>query len=531
MTTEKSNDVRFAGVSRDPRFRRPATKKTKTVLDSRFKQILTDERFRGASKADPRGIKATTPDVKSKHGKKQINAEMRKFYEVEEESELEPALDALSSDNEGGFHWEADSSSDEDVEADEEVVMEDGVEDEAASDSEAEDIPLGDSTDKLAIMNCSWDHVTAADLFVLIQSFLDANAPGRKLKNISLHKSDFGAERMEREEAYGPLIEGMPEDDEDDSLKTKEELKKLDDQRNAAIRRYEDTKKMYYYAIAEFDSVNSACIVYDELEGVCAGFVSEALDLRFVPEDTPNPADKREPVSVADKIPSGYTPPNVEVGAMTMQHSKVTCSWDEDPPERKILMKKLTSAQIADLDLAAYLESASEDEDEVDVSSLRQALLGAEAAGSDEESANEEEEEVMGNMEMSFSRDVESVGKDVSRRLAETGKASKDGLTQWDKYLEKRKEAKKTKKMERKQQLESQKMERISAAKEVSKASKKTRVEEAKSSDDEQVDASEIANDSRLGKLFTDPKFAVDPTHPKFTKSSVVNELKRKNRH
>lgn len=165
--------------------------------------------------------------------------------------------------------------------------MEEGVEEEAAEDS---DVPLGDSTDKIAIMNCNWDHVTAADLFVLIQTFLEANAPGRKIKNVTIHKSDFGAERMEREEQFGPLIDGMPEDNpDDDSLKTKEELKKLDDQRNAVIRKYEQTKKMYYFAIAEFDSINTACIVYDELDGVSAGFISESMDLRFVPEDTPDP--------------------------------------------------------------------------------------------------------------------------------------------------------------------------------------------------------------------------------------------------
>jgi hypothetical protein len=203
-----------------------------------------------------------------------------------------------------------------------------------------------------------------------------------------------------------------------------------------------------------------------------------------------------------------------------MEHSKVKCTWDEDPPERKILMRKFTPAQIANMDLDAYLESAS-DADEVDVGNLK-ALLGA-----DEESGSSE---AMGDMEMSFSRAVESIGKDVSKRLAETGSANQSDLSQWEQYLEKRKDAKKSKKMERRQQIESQKIERQAAAKANTSAARKLREEEGnKSSDDEQeVDAAALAQDSRLNKLFNDPRFAVDPTHPSFNKNSVVNKIRRK---
>jgi hypothetical protein len=211
-----------------------------------------------------------------------------------------------------------------------------------------------------------------------------------------------------------------------------------------------------------------------------------------------------------------------------MDHSKVKCSWDEDPPERKILMKKLTPAQIADMDLDAYLESASDEEDAVDVSNLR-SLLGVTEVDSAHED-EENEEEPMGDMEMSFSRAVESVGKDVSKRLSETGSLEKNDESQWEKYLTKRKEAKKQKKLERRQQLEQQKMERQASARANSSAAKKLQQEEgARSSDDDgEVDTTEIANDSRLSKLFKDPRFAVDPTHPSYKKTSVVNKLRKK---
>jgi hypothetical protein len=526
MSKQDQKSSRFAGVARDPRFKRPSSKKSKTVLDSRFSRILTDKKFRGTSDTNPRGIRTVTPSGKNS---KRINEDMQRFYQLAEEESEDKETDAVprqddSTSEAEGFRWEAESSSDEDdIRIDEHVYMEDGVEEAV----EEDDVPLGDSSDRIAVMNCNWDHVTATDLFVLIESFLDANAPGRKIWKLSIHKSDFGAERLEREEQFGPLIEGMPEEDpEEDSSKTKEELKKLEDQRNAAIRRYEQSKRMYFYAIAEFDSINTACIVYDELDGVSAGFISESLDLRFVPEETPDPSEKRTPVSTADSAPSGYQPPNVEVGNLTMQHSKVTCTWDEDPPERKILMRKLTPAQIAELDLAAYLESDSEDE--VDADALRKLVQGS---NEEEPSVDNESSEVFGDMEMSFSRAVESVGKDISRKLNETGRIGKDDLTQWEKYLAKRKDAKKQKKLERRQQLDSQKQERIAAAKATSKSAKELRMQESKSSDDEQVDVDDIVKDSRLDKLFSDPKFAVDPTHPSFKKTSVVNELKRKNRH
>jgi hypothetical protein len=518
MKGDKYQDSRFDGISRDPRFRRPSSKKTKTVLDERFKGILTDSRFSTNAKSDPRGITRETPDARK--SKARVNEELLKFYDVEKESDLN--IDSQSgSEDEGNFKWDAASSS-----SDEEEIETPRLDEAQFDDDADEDISLGDSTEKIAIMNCNWDHVSASDIFVLLQSFLDANAPGRRVIRVTVHKSDFGAERMEKEEMYGPMIEGMPSDDDgDDSLKTKEELDQLDELRNVAIRNYERLKKRYYFAIAEFDSINTACIIYDELDGVCGGFISEALDLRFVPEDTPNPSEKRDPVSEADKMPADYIPPTVETGNLTMDHSKVKCSWDEDPPERKILMKKLTPAQIADLDLEAYLEGASEDE-EVDADALK-ALLGktdedASAEGEDVESP------VEGDMEMSFSRAAESVGKDVSRRLADTGRASKTDVSEWEKYLEKRKDAKKAKKQERRQQIEAQRLERQAAARANNLAAKRLRMEEGnKSSDDDNVDAADIAKDYRLEKLFTDPKFAVDPTHPSYKKSSIVNKLKK----
>lgn len=524
---KESSDKRFSGIKRDPRFRKPAAKKSKTVLDSRFKHILTDEKFRGASGKNPRGMGKQNQTKR----KQTRNRDMEQFYELDTPREAQSLSDNEVDLEDDKFQWDAESSSSEDD------MTQELHNDMALSDEEKEEVELGDSTEKIAFMNCNWDIITATDLYVLIQSFLDDNAPGRKLVKITVHKSDYGAERMEREEQYGPLIEGMPSDnEEDDSLKTQAELDLIEKKRLDAIRRYEKQKRLYYYAIAEFDSINTACIVYDELDGVAAGYCSESLDLRFVPEDTPDPSTKREPVSFADHIPESYTPPMVEVGDVTMQHSKVKLSWDEDPPERKVLMKKLTPAQIRDLDLEAYLESDDNEEEAVDADQIRKALLGEENEDNSQVSEEEspEEEPVMGEMEMSFSRDVESIGKNVAKKLADANVKSSEDMTVWEKYLEKRKEARKAKKAARRDQIEQQRQERIATAKANAKAAKKSREAEEDSSDEDealfkQSNMDDMVQDSRLDKLFSDSRFAVDPTHPSYKKSSVINSIKRKN--
>lgn len=450
---------------------------TKPTEDERFKRILTDKSFKGPS-----------------------NDAMRKYYEASETSSSSGSIDG---------------------ESDQDLL--------SGAEEDEEDVPLGDTTDKLAIMNCNWDSISSDDLFVLIQSFLDDNAPGRKLVKLSIHKSNFGEEKMKREEEFGPEIEGMPSDVEDESLQTKEELRAIEEKRDTAIRKYEKQKKLYYYAIADFDSINTASIIYDEMDGVCAGVCAEALELRFVPEDTPDPSSIRKPLSVTTEVPSDYQPPQVDAANITMQHSRVKCTWDEDTPERKIMLKKLSSGQIADLDLAAYLESSESEDEMMDAAALRSALFGdaggvEQEADIEEENENEDDESgsgsVFGDMEMKFSRNVEIAGRDAAKRMAETGRAKPKDMTLWDQYQVKRKEASKAKKTSRKEKIEQQRQERIAASQAATrKVSKKARREDAKSSsDDEEAPIVPTTPDSRFDKL-RDPKFAVDPTHPKYRKT------------
>jgi len=53
----------------------------------------------------------------------------------------------------------------------------------------------------------------------------------------------------------------------------------------AQLRMYERSKLRYYYAIAEFDSVNTAARVYSECDGMEFQLSSCKFDLRFVPDE------------------------------------------------------------------------------------------------------------------------------------------------------------------------------------------------------------------------------------------------------
>lgn len=50
-------------------------------------------------------------------------------------------------------------------------------------------------------------------------------------------------------------------------------------------RRYQVNKLKYYYAVADFDSVEAANAVYEECDGAEYELSATRFDLRFVPED------------------------------------------------------------------------------------------------------------------------------------------------------------------------------------------------------------------------------------------------------
>lgn len=137
--------------------------------------------------------KDTKKDKKDKRGKKEVEVEESEEESEEEEQEEEesdveeierPAYDAARGE---GFESSSDDSESE-FEVEEDAIQE-------------EDIPIGDHTRRFAVVNMDWDNVRAVDLMAAFNSFKPANG---KVNSVTIYPSEFGRERMEREETEGP---------------------------------------------------------------------------------------------------------------------------------------------------------------------------------------------------------------------------------------------------------------------------------------------------------------------------------------
>ena len=64
------------------------------------------------------------------------------------------------------------------------------------------------ATSRLAVVNLDWDHVKAAHLFKIFDSVVSGGANGRtRVLSVQVYPSQFGKERMAKEEIEGPPAE------------------------------------------------------------------------------------------------------------------------------------------------------------------------------------------------------------------------------------------------------------------------------------------------------------------------------------
>lgn len=368
-------DPRFANIQSDPRYRLPS-KRNKVTLDKRFSSKLRDDDFSRKAKVDRYGRRIEA-DAERKR--------LKRKYEFEEEDE---SIDAVDVDDDVQRELarvekshdplregrDVESSSDE-PSSDEEEDDEEELEDDAMLGDEQVDVPMGEVSSRVAVVNLDWDNIRAEDIMAVVSSFLPA--VGRLLK-VSIYPSQFGKERMEREELEGPPREifattrtdddiSDSEDEEDDEA-IRESILRPDegaDFDSAALRRYQRERLGYYYAILTFSSPSVAKTVYDAIDG--AEYMSSAnfFDLRFVPDDTDFSTDK--PREECEKIPEAYKPNNFVTEAL--QHSKVKLTWDAEDGGRKEAQARAFKGgrkEIDENDLKAYLGSDTSDDDDED---------------------------------------------------------------------------------------------------------------------------------------------------------------------
>ena len=364
-----NNDPRFAVLQNDPRYRLPSRKQTRIKLDSRFAHVLKDSRFTQKAQVDRYGR-----PLSDTAGRK----ELERFYrldedrDVDDDDEVERELKRVEARGDegydparqGGFQ---ESSSSEDESSDEE---EEDVEEQShlSEGKEKDEVSTNDVTRRLAAVNMDWDNIRAVDLMAVAESFCPS---GGKIEDVTVYPSEYGRERMEREQMEGPAKEHFA----DGQLRQREAVQSSIDQvdpppdddeagneiNSKAFRKYQLTRLRYYYAVLICSSAATARAIYDSMDG--REYLSSAnfFDLRFVPDSvtfddpiTDKPRDRCE------SIPKGYKPNEFVTEALT--HSKVKLTWDAEDKGRKQAQKRaFSSADAAQDDLRAYVGSDTSD--------------------------------------------------------------------------------------------------------------------------------------------------------------------------
>lgn len=242
MDNDVKEDERFKKVLKDVRFKTYKPVNQNVELDKRFEKVLSQKRF------------AIDDDL---------------------------------------FHRPESSSSDESSDDDEEVNVDSLDEwEEEEKKCYKEDC---EETNRIAICNLDWDRINSTDIYVLLNSFKPADG---FIKSIKVYPSEYGKERMAEELINGPKeLTELPEEEIDDEKKRKKIIgsKKLEEDEDEEInkngfiknklRKYQINRLRYYYAVAEFDSVQTAVSIYEQLDGFEYLNSSVQLDLRFIPKD------------------------------------------------------------------------------------------------------------------------------------------------------------------------------------------------------------------------------------------------------
>ncbi|KAI1426492.1 hypothetical protein F5Y12DRAFT_282948 [Xylaria sp. FL1777] len=383
VSSTAKKDSRFANFETNPRFRLPSKGRVKTKIDKRFQRVFDDEDFTATAKLDRYGRK-----LKSDNKKKAL----QDIYEPEVDDdevirkELERADKVYDPARGGGFSSSESDSESEDEEKDDEEDEDEGRADASQPagirrlrDGQA-DVETGEITKRFAVVNLDWDNIKAVDLMALFSSFVP---PGGRVEKVSIYPSEFGKERMKREEIEGPPKEifkkaaqdkdelesdsELGSEDEDEKIK-RDMLQEGDDQDfdSVALRSYQLDRLRYYYAIVVCSDLSTAEKLYSTCDGTEYLSSSNFVDLRFVPDDV---TFDDEPRDECDSVVSNYQPTDFVTDAL--QHSRVKLTWDVAPDEaarRENIRKAFTGsrAELEENDFRAYLASDSEGEDDVE---------------------------------------------------------------------------------------------------------------------------------------------------------------------
>lgn len=520
-------DDRFSSLHWDPRFSR---------VPKATRVLPVDDRFKAALVENPAFRRGTAPvDRFGRTKEREGDALLKGLYDLESEDE-----DGSEDGSEGEVKDAGGSDDESESESGDEAQIE-VYDSEAEEEESREVIPRGQATKRLAVMGLDWTNARAVDLFVSLQSFCP---PGKILRMVAVHPSKFGLERLAEESRLGPSVlqpadravveimeggEGQGEaevhesrvedhvagkggeksvsedgsgdgdsessDSDDDgrpfvdSAVDVESRKQVEQQK---MRKYEEDRLKYYFAVAEFEDTKSADAVYEQCDGVEFEKTGLSFDLRFIPDDMVIETPVRDSAS---SIPDNYAPPNL--APSTLNNCKVKLSWDADAPDRAILKKRTVGKREEEEEnLKAYLASSSESEGEgrnedgggeekvQELARKRLLLLG------DPDEVEEEVDDKEMEMEITFEPGLQEKGEDIMRRKEVRSTTVEE--SEWEARLRRMKERKAEKREARKKDI-------------AKKYGKQT------SSGDEDATPANGDGDGMYGDVMDNPRFANDP--------------------
>lgn len=573
-----SNDPRFAKIHTDPKFKSIRQKGLKVKLDDRFSK--KDLEIKRKAKVDKYGRKINEEDY---------NKDLKdfdKYYEKSDEESAEEdganAKKATLDRARGEVPSDYVSSEDEFTSSDSELSGESELESDVESDIEVETAKpdSGEPSKTLAVVNLDWDNVRSTDLMITFSSFLPS---GGKIRKIAIYPSEFGKERMKREEVEGPPKElfakkknkrrsSKKEDDSDSDIDIKDLYEEGDVDESVdkrALRQYQLERLRYYYAVIYCSNIETAQNIYNNCDGTEYESTANIFDIRYVPDGM---EFDDEPKDQCDSLPKNYKP--LQFSTDALQHSNVKLTWDETPTDRVNIAKKaFTQKEIEDMDFKAYLASDSEESEDDDTENAKNKLKALVGASSDfgkssRNGNNEDDDEGEVDMEITFTPGLEEETKNV----AEDGQQEESTI---DKVRRKEKERRKSRKQklkelkkiseqEKKDKLKSLKNNRRKEADETDDAASKSRAELELLMMDEENDAEKSLNkkahfnmneilrsekekskkgkyqnkekiveddfkpnldDDRFTEMFEEHDFAIDPSQPEFKETNAMKQI------
>ena len=181
--------------------------------------------------------------------------------------------------------------------------------------------PKTEPTRRLAVVNLDWDNVRAIHLFKMCSSLVASALASSNKKtaktvvrgqvlNVRIYPSDFGRERIAKEEREGPpaeLFKKAKEFEHEDEVneQTIYEIGDAEDEVDEdALRKYQLERlrycppycdvygefvdwwcNRYYYAIVECDTPDTASHIFNELDGTELERSANVFDMSFVPDE------------------------------------------------------------------------------------------------------------------------------------------------------------------------------------------------------------------------------------------------------